>query len=411
MEDRVNGGFSCEEVFNNLLRKPSLFIDERFFNVNNPVKIIHREDALNQLLILYMNLILKPGFKGINQFIAGENGVGKTATVKFFCEDFIRIASKRKVCLKYIHINCKKEQTWYKVLVKIIRNFKPSFPKRGYAPQDLLDFLAEHLIEQKLHLLIVLDDLDYLLKKDSKILYCLTRLNEDFRDIHDLISIIAIMKDVSNIYNLIKGIRTHFQVGMIKFEKYNKREIFDILKYRIIKGLKPNAISDDLIEKLSELVYEKGDLRYGLNLLWKATKIAESKRQEYISTECIEAANKEMAHSSIVDILENMSPDKLLLLLSIVKDLKDRGGSHTSMNSILDKYIYFCKLTGLNPKSYSQIWNYLQEYKMHDLIFTNVESKNIRGRRALIGISQDFLPKFEENVMNVLSYKGVRFLP
>lgn len=409
MEKNLKNVFSFENTFNTLLRTPSLFIDERYFNANYPVEIFHREHELNELVLTYENLILNPELsKGVNRFVVGKNGFGKTATVRFFCEDFIEKASNYDVNLKYIHINCKREQTWYKILITIIRNFEPRFPRRGHAPQEILDLLVDHLITQRLRLLLVLDDLDYLLQKDCTTLYSLTRINEGLKESCNLLSIIAILKEIPSYDGFFKDIQPYFHRTAITFEKYTKHQIFNILNHRIKRGLKPNVISTDLIEKIAEIIYHKEDIRYGLNLIWEAVKLAEIKKQTRITYECIELAHEEGSYISTADYLESINIDKLLLLLSVIKTLYECKGTHTYINPVVNTYISVCKMVGLSPKSYSQIWNYLQDCNGCGLITLKVESKGIRGRRTKIEIPNNHLPKFEQELVSILESKGIQ---
>ncbi|GAH26420.1 unnamed protein product, partial [marine sediment metagenome] len=63
----------------------------------------------------------------------------------------------------------------------------------------------------------------------------------------------------------------------------NRNQLYEILSCRASISLKQNVISDKLVETISDLVYQSGDIRYGLNLLWKATKIAENQNLKYIT--------------------------------------------------------------------------------------------------------------------------------
>ena len=107
-----------DELFKKILQKPTLFKDERFFSKNHPVKILHRESELSLLTVLYSNLITNPGTYSVNQFIIGESGIGKTATIKYFCNNLVKHAKRRGIDIKYIHINCRKEQLGYRILKK-----------------------------------------------------------------------------------------------------------------------------------------------------------------------------------------------------------------------------------------------------------------------------------------------------
>lgn len=396
------------EYFKELLNKPSLFQEERKLDMNFiPDELPHRDKEISLLSQLFLTLITNPNSISRKILITGKTGIGKTATVKVFGGILQKISEERNVVIKYVHINCRKERTSYKVLIKIIRLLNKNFPKRGYSPQDLLEILTDFLNQQDVHILIVLDELNYLINKGEDLIYSLTRINDDSINTQERISIIGIVRDISCLNNLDYSTVSSLQRNIIKFSNYSKEQIFDILKYRVYLSLKENVISNDLIKMVVESTYINGDIRNGLNILWKAAKIAEGRNLKHINSECIRLGSQDLVPFSTLDVLKYMSSQKLFFLLAIIKGLKKRFDSNISFVDILRGYQMICENYALHPRSNSQLWNYLQEFKRESIIMIEILGEKIRGRRALIQIPEIDLLKLEKIVVEILQSKGL----
>jgi cell division control protein 6 len=396
------------EYFEELLKKPSLFLDESKLDMNYvPEKLPHRDKELSLLSQLFLTLITNPNSISRKILITGKTGIGKTVTVKTFGEILKQASIKRNICIKYAHVNCRKERTSYKVLIKIIRLINKKFPKRGYSPQDLLENLIDFLNKQDIHILIVLDELSYLINKGEDLIYLLTRINDDSPNVQQRVSIIGIVRDLTCLNNLDYSTISTLQRNIIKFSNYSKKQIFDILKYRANLSLKENVISQDLIEMIVESTYGNGDIRYGLNILWKAAKIAESRNLTFINNECVRLGSQELVPFSTLDVLKYMSSQKLFFLLAIVKGLKISNKTEISFLEIIRRYHIICENLGLNSRSNSQLWNYLQEFKRESIILINILSEKIKGRRSLIQIPEINLQKLEKIIIEILKLKGI----
>ena len=397
------------DYFEALLQKPSLFIEENKLDINYiPDLLPHREKELSLLSQLFLTLITNPNLISRKIVITGKTGVGKTVTVKKFGELLKKAASIRDIPIKYIHINCRNERTQYKVLIKIIRDIKKDFPKRGYSPQDLLEIILEFLENQNYHLLIVLDELGYLIDKGGDLIYTLTRINDDSINAPQRISIIGIVRDISCLNNLDNSTLSTLQRNILKFTDYTSEQIFDILKYRTEAGLKKNVISDDLIKMVAKIVSHNGDIRYGLTLIWRACKIAENQNLKYITAECIRLGNQDLVPASTQDTLAYLTSQKLIFLLSIIRALKKSKEASISISNVLKLYHILCENAGFPHRSYSQLWNYLQEYKKESIVSVKIMSERIKGRKALLEIPNIPLDKFEETILKLLTLKGVK---
>ena len=397
------------DYFDDLLNQPSLFKDESMLDINFiPVKLPHREKELYLLSRLFLTLITNPNSTSRKILITGKTGVGKTVTVKHFGKMLVDASMKRGIFIKYVHINCRKERTSYKVLIKIIRTINNKFPKRGYSPQDLLDIIIDLLNKKDFHLLIVLDELSYLINKGEDLIYSLTRMNDDSMDTQQRISIIGIVRDLSCLSNLDASTLSTLQRNIIAFKNYSREEVFDILKYRVTLCMVNNAVSDDTLDMITNLVYKNGDIRFALNLIWRAAKIAENKGLRHISAECVRLGNQDLVPFSTQDVLNYLSVQKLIFLLSIVKGLKITREKSIPISQVVNYYQATCENLEINSRTTSQLWNYLQEFKRDNLIIVNIQSETIKGRRSLIEIPEISLSKFEAIIEELLHSKGVK---
>lgn len=396
------------EYFEELLKRPSMFKDESKLDISFvPKKLPHRDKELSLLSQLFLALITNPNSISRKILITGKTGIGKTVTVKLFGDILEKASRKRNLKIKSLHVNCRKERTSYKVLNKIIRLVDNKFPKRGYSSQDLLDILIDFLNQHNLHVLIVLDELSYLINKNDDLIYSLTRINDDGLNGEQRISLIGIVRDITCLNDLDSSTMSTLQRNIIKFSAYSKEQFFDILKYRTNISLNKNVLSDKMVEMISDITFSSRDIRYGLNLVWRASKIAESKNLKYITAECIRLGNQDLLSFSMSDVIKHMNAQKLTFLLAIVKGLRNNDDIEIAFLEILKSYNIICENIRLNPRSYSQLWSYLQEFKRENIVLIKIISEGIKGRRALIKIPDLSLPKLERNIIELINSKGL----
>ncbi|MFW9819729.1 MAG: Cdc6/Cdc18 family protein [Candidatus Thorarchaeota archaeon] len=397
------------EYFEELLKRESLFKDEGKLDINYiPSDLPHRDKELSILSQLFLGLITNPNSISRKILITGKTGIGKTVTVKLFGSIIESVSKKRGINIKYAHVNCRKERTSYKVLIRLIQLLNHKFPKRGYSSQDLLDILIEFLHRYDIHVLVVLDELSYLINSHEDLIYSLTRINDDNFKGEQRLSIIGIVRDLSCLNNLDNSTMSTLQRNILKFKNYTEGQIFDILKYRSDESLKKNVLSDKIIKMISEITVNSGDIRHGLNIIWRSCKIAESKNLKYVNAECVRLGNQDLLPYSTLDVLQYMNSQKLSFLLAIIKALNNHENFKISFNDALKRYYMICENLGLKPRSNSQLWNYLQEFKRDNLLTSNIISEKIKGRRAIIAIPDLSLPNLERNAIEILNSKGFK---
>src|SRR5438093_3648708 len=158
---------------------PSVFKDRAKVSFDYvPEKLPHRESQLQRMFSIFRPV----GDSGLaaNAFLYGSVGTGKTHTAKRFCEDFRVYANKQGRGLDHVHVNCRQKMGDDAVLLHILKHFDSRFPDRGFSIPEKLDSLRKWLEKQQVHLVIILDEVDVLLKKSgSDLVYTFSRFGEE----------------------------------------------------------------------------------------------------------------------------------------------------------------------------------------------------------------------------------------
>jgi cell division control protein 6 len=381
----------------------NLFLNEEFFDVNYlPDKLLHRDQELLMLSKIFIKIIEVPFVFSKKVLIQGEVGIGKTAIARMFSKMLILSAEKRKINLRYIHINCRLEKTAYKIICQILTVLDIFFPKRGFSPQELLVFLKDYLIQANIYLVLILDELNFLDISSFNLIYALTRLNDCEENGEKHISLIMIVKDITYLRNLDESTISTLQDSILTLKKYTKNQIVSILEDRVNSGLKKGIMSNELISYISEEIHGTGDIRKGLNIIHNAVKIAESNDQNQVSLQNVISSLKNTFPSLHNDLISTLNLHQLFLLSSICKALQEKKTNYISLFNVKNHYNQICQESGEKPRKTTQIWLYLQNLKKIDLIKIQVLSKNVRGRSSKIGLKSIPLNILFEELKNNL---------
>nr|KXH70326.1 MAG: hypothetical protein AM324_01310 [Candidatus Thorarchaeota archaeon SMTZ1-83] len=190
----------------------------------------------------------------------------------------IQAAERRGIRLHKLHINCRVSKSAYLVYLRILREFKPRFPRRGHSPEELLQMIVEVLDEEDRYLLLMLDELDYFIRqRGADILYDLTRLMDDRLNVPQRLSMIGIGRKVPLSEDILdSSTLSTLQRNILRFEQYSSEALYDILKERSDVAFRENTVMDETLQLICDIASDRGDARYAIELLWRAGKQADS---------------------------------------------------------------------------------------------------------------------------------------
>ena len=349
-----------------------------------PEELPHRDEQLRFLAQMF-----KPLLSHIpqNVIIRGPVGTGKTVIAKKFCNSLMNLARKQGSIIEYVHINCRKRSTDAMALLGILNYFDSRFPDRGFSVQEMLQVLHKQLQKRDAQLLVVLDEVDALLKKShSDLIYNLTRFSDESYKEKIPISLLLISQiDIITMLDS-SSLSTFKRSNVLLLDKYTRDELFDIVKNRVDLAFHNNIVSDDSVNLIADIASEWGDARFAIELLWKAGIAADHQHVEMVTPEHVRAAKAETFSVVTESKLKNLGQHQLITLYSIAKRLKKDGTAYISTGEAEKTYAITCEEYNEKPRTHTMFWNYLKDIESAGFITIKLSGKGHLGTTQLISL-------------------------
>ena len=387
----------------------SVFRDETKLDINyTPQKLPHRQEHLNLLNQYLQYTTAAPGKMTQRILITGKIGTGKTALTQHLGKTITRKAQERQINLKYIHVNCRQcKGSLFLILQQAIQRFIPAFPKRGYSAEELLQTLMQILDENDAYLILTLDELEALIRREgSDPLYNLTRIQEDRPKAPKRLTLISILRQPEHLERLDPSTRSTLQQNIIHLEEYTKPQLRDILKDRVLLAFTEGAVPKQSINHIAQLASKEGDARYAIELLWRAGKYADSTDLIEVTPECVRKAAVSVYPSIRKDILRSFSLHEKLFLLGVARHFQRTTSAYVSMGEAADAYAIVCEEYEEERRGHTQLWKYVKDLSALGIIETSLSGAGRRGKTTLIGLPRIPASDLEEALEKALSGGG-----
>lgn len=383
--------------FDKFLEKEPLFTNKKVMQANYmPDAILHREKQIQQLANIFAPVLRND--KPSNVFIYGKTGTGKTlCTLYTLCqlEDY---SKERKLEFKPIYINCKLKKvtdTEYRLVAELAKEMGKAVPITGLPTDEVYNIFIGALEEKKQIVLLVLDEIDRLVKKTGdELLYNLTRINSQLKN--SQIAFIGISNDTRFMEDVDPRVKSGLGEEDVVFTPYNAIELKDILKKRAAKAFRKDTVMDGVLEKCAAYAArEHGDARRALDLLRVAGEIAERTGAENVTEEHIDRAEEKIEENRVVEIVSTQPKQSQVVLHSILE--MPSNGRKIETGDIYEKYKEVCKKTGQIALTQRRVSDLIGELDMLGLINAKVVSKGRYGRTREIytTIPEDLLGRIK----------------
>jgi cell division control protein 6 len=388
----------------------SVFKDESKLDINYvPQHLLHRRLQLNLLNQFFRFTIENPGKMTQRALIIGKIGTGKTVLSQHFGLNVVKEAEERNINLKYVHINCREcKGSLFMILQRTITKFIPTFPRRGYSAEELLQALMQILDEEDAYLILTLDELEALVRNEgSDPIYNLSRIQEDRLDAPKRLSLICILRQPEYLDELDPSTRSTLQRNIIQMEEYSESQLIDILNERANLAFKDGTVPDQTLNLIAELGYsEGGNARYAIELLWRAGKYADASELRDVSAECVRNAVVSVYAVVRRDMIPSFRLHEKLFLLGVTRHFKQTEAAYMSMGEAEEAYALVCEEYGRNPRGHTQLWKYVKGLSTSGIIETTVSGVGQRGKTTLISLSRVPASDLEQELVKTLMQRG-----
>jgi len=377
------------DIVKETLARPTVFKDEAPLSLEYmPPKLPHREEQMRFLTQLFRFSLENPFSVSQRVLITGDVGTGKTVLTQRFGTDLIKAAKSRKINLQYVHVNCREAKgSLFMIMKRVLTQFEPEFPKRGFAPEELLHTLMDMLDDKNMHLILALDELEHLIRVEGQTpIYNLTRIQEERVGKPIRLSLICILRELEYLQQLDKSTLGTLQRNIVKLDKYSSPQLTSILKDRIDLAFKENTVADEAVQLAADIGGQSGDARYSIELLWRAGKYADSEGAKRISTDHVRKAAGSVYPMLRGEYIAALSPHEKYMILALARVLEESQEAYAAIGTVEREYKAVCEEYNDEPRKHTQIWKYARGLGAIGVIAASKSGEGVRGKTTLLGL-------------------------
>ncbi|MDD7423885.1 MAG: AAA family ATPase [Candidatus Methanomethylophilaceae archaeon] len=331
-----------------------------------PKDLLHREEQMRRLSMLFRSVIDYGGSE--TAFLSGSVGTGKTVTAKRFCSDMAEYCYKHSVPMDYVVVNCRQRSTESGILLQMIRHFDPAFPDRGFSTPEMLRTFRGHVTKSGKRFVVVLDEVDVLLKKGGiDLVYQISRFNDDYQSKVSMSMILISQEYVLDRLDE-SSLSSFKRANVVRFDKYSRDELRDIVASRAEIALKEDTYNQDALDLIADNSEEYGDARFAIDLLDKSARMAEERDEGRLTAEDVRGA-KAMIYSVVTQSkLESLDKNRTLALLAVCRSIKNMG--YVTISAAEKTYAVVCEEYETTARKHTQFWTYITDLEKNGLIKT-----------------------------------------
>ena len=363
-----------------------------------PDVLVGREEQLSQLAAIFQQI--DDHTVSCRVAITGNVGCGKTVLSHVFSRDLQRYLGSRRD-LKVVHVNCRNHPSKSQVLQRIVTSLDSRHPERGFGSGEILQSIRKQLQSGSEHLILILDEVDHLLRADKgDLLYQLLRIDEG-RESRGTISLIIISQE-QVLDQLESAVLSRFgRSNHIRLEPYNALELAAIAEQRATLACKEGTVSEGVLRTIGQRASETGDARVAIELLENSVKQAEKAGRAEVLANDVRWQAREIGRTVEPSVVDDLNQHAQMILLALCRRLRKEDEVTTGDSEKL--YRVVCEEYEVEPRSHTTFWKHLKRLEALELIEARTDSRREgRGRTQFLSMPAASPGSLEKRLENTL---------
>lgn len=306
-----------------------------------PNELPHREKQIEEICHVFIGPSFPDDYPLTVLQILGSAGIGKTSTVLKCSKVLEEHFDRNRLPLITVYVNLKLQGgNKYAIYRYLLEKLGPDIPSQGVSAEEMLRYLLRYLRESKKYALIILDEIDYLIKntKDAGVIYDLTRLNEFEPGAPCNIKMVIFIARSKEFYEKLDPAELS-SLGRIpiEFPEYTLKQVGDILNKRCFEAFSPKALGSDIIDEVAKITTSSlihGDVRFALDLLAYSGNLAESQGTGRITIDQVRQVYSQIHPAEAAHNLDELPPSQVYTLMAVIRTIRAKRKPYVELKEI-----------------------------------------------------------------------------
>jgi len=374
-----------------LIRSEQLVVLEEIFNANV------RDREIREISSHFAPVLRND--HPVHLALWGKTGTGKTLTMSYFLNLLAEMCRENKIPMKYKLLDLSTPRPCFRALndLACLLNASKRY-RKGISLEEIMLRIESALANYKGYLILFIDEADNIRRdKDAFFSFLVRRLPQR---IPAKVILIFASNRLDWTDHLDPRVKSFLKLNELIFEPYDAVDLQHILRIRVEKAIRPEAVEEGVIEKIAALASrDHGDARKAVALLARSAYLAE-KAGSKVSLSIIDEAANEIEQDRYVTLIRT-APHQMQVVWMAAMRTFHKSRDIVTTNHVYDAYRNFCTQISLRPLACRAFGDLLNELDMYGLLRTRVLSRGRygRSRQIQIDLPAELLTKIEQAIL------------